>query len=375
MAVSPSSDATRTNPKQLHTFRRLASGRSAIEKGLIKMKAFNIAATGKGLDSWSRVDLPDPAPGPGQVLIRVRAVSLNARDLMVIGGYFPIPPKENAIPVSDGAGEIVALGAGVTRWNVGDRVFGSYYQQWHSGPFPADAELHALGGPLDGMLAELVTLPESGVIRVPDHLSYEEASTLPVAGLTAWNAVMESGVRMNPGATVLTLGTGGVSMFAIQLAQASGFRVIATTSSREKAERLRSLGVFDVINYKDAPNWEQEVRRLTNGQGVDQVVEVGGTGTLSKSLQSVRSGGLVNLIGFLTGYNDPIDTSPILFNKVRLQGTGVGSVYMAGAMAHTIGALKLKPVVAEVIEFEQAKHALVKLQDSATFGKVVIRLD
>jgi NADPH:quinone reductase-like Zn-dependent oxidoreductase len=292
-----------------------------------------------------------------------------------MAGYFPIPPKENAIPVSDGAGEIVAVGAGVTRWNVGDRVFGSYYQQWTNGQFPADAELHTLGGPLDGMLAELVTLPETGVICVPDHLSYEEASTLPVAALTAWNAVMESLPRMSPGATVLTLGTGGVSLFAIQFAQASGLRVIATTSSHAKTERLRSLGVSDVINYKETPNWEQEVLRLTNGQGVDQVIEVGGTGTLPKSLQSVRSGGLVNLIGLLTGYNDPIDTSPILFNKLRLQGSGVGPVQMAESMARTIAARKLKPVIAEIFGFEQAKDALAKLQDSATFGKVVIRID
>ncbi|MCW6511646.1 zinc-dependent alcohol dehydrogenase family protein [Lichenifustis flavocetrariae] len=339
------------------------------------MKAFNIIETGKGLDSWSRVDLPDPTPGPGQVSIRVKAVSLNTRDLMVMGGYFPIPPKQNAIPVSDGAGEIVAVGAGVTRWNVGDRVFGSYYQQWPHGQFPADAELHALGGPLDGMLAELVTLSESGVVRVPDHLSYEEASTLPVAALTAWNAVMESGGRMTPGATVLTLGTGGVSLFAIQLAQASGFRVIATTSSQAKAERLRALGVSDVVNYKHTPNWEQEVLRLTNGQGVDQVIEVGGTGTLPKSLRSVRSGGLVNLIGLLTGFNDPIDTSPILFNKIRLQGSGVGSVQTAEVMARTINAIKLKPVVSDVFDFENAKHALAKLQDAATFGKVIIRIN
>ncbi|WP_242137853.1 NAD(P)-dependent alcohol dehydrogenase [Sphingomonas sp. TREG-RG-20F-R18-01] len=339
------------------------------------MKAFNIIEAGKGPESWTLVDVPEPAPGPGEVLIRVRAVSLNTRDLMVASGYFPIPPKANVIPVSDGAGEIVAVGAGVTRWTVGDRVFGSYYQDWPYGQFPADAELRGLGGPIDGMLADLVTLPESGVVRVPDHLSYEEASTLPVAALTAWNAVMESGPRMAPGATVLTLGTGGVSLFAIQFALASGFRVIATTSSREKAERLRSLGVSDVINYKETPDWEQEVLRLTNGQGVDQVIEVGGTGTLPKSLQAVRSGGLVNLIGLLTGYNDPIDTSPILFRKIRLHGSGVGPVQMAESMARTIAALQLKPIIAEVFGFEQAKDALAKLQDSATFGKIVIRLD
>jgi NADPH:quinone reductase-like Zn-dependent oxidoreductase len=339
------------------------------------MKAFNIVETGRGLESWKRVELPDPTPGPGQVLIRVKAVALNPRDLMIVGGYFPIPPKDRAIPVSDGAGDIVAVGPGVTRWKVGDRVFGSYYPHWHDGPFPPDAELHALGGPLDGMLAQLVTLPETGVIRVPDPLNYEEAATLPVAALTAWNAVMESVPRMNPGATVLTLGTGGVSLFAIQFALACGFRVIATTSSQVKAGRLRSLGVSDVINYNENPNWQQEVLRLTNGLGVDQVIEVGGTGTLPKSLESVRSGGLVSLIGLLTGFADPIDTSSILFNKIRLQGAGVGSTQMAKSMTHTIAVLKLKPVIAEVFGFEQAKDALAKLQGAQSIGKIVIRID
>ena len=339
------------------------------------MKAFNIVEIGGGLESWKRVELPEPTPGPGQVLIRVKAVSLNPRDLMVVSGHFPIPPKEKAIPVSDGAGEIIAVGPGVTRWKVGDRVFGSYYQQWHDGQFPADAELHALGGPLDGMLAELVTLPESGVIRIPDHLNYEEGSTLPVTAVTAWNAVMESVPRMNPGATVLTLGTGGVSLFAIQFALACGFRVIATTSSLGKLGRLRSLGVSDVINYKETPNWQEEVLRLTNGLGVDQVIEVGGTGTLPKSLEAVRSGGLVSLIGLLTGFADPINTSPILFKKIRLQGAGVGSIQIAEVMAHTIASLKLKPFIAEVFGFEEAKDALAKLQGDQHFGKIVIRID
>lgn len=339
------------------------------------MKAFNIVETGKGPESWRRVELPDPTPGPGQVLIRVKAVSLNARDLVIVSGYFPIPPKKNAIPVSDGAGDIVAVGPGVTRWRAGDRVFGSYYPQWHTGPFPRDAELHALGGPLDGMLSQFVVLPESGIIRIPDHLSYEEASTLPVAGLTAWNAVMQPVPRLNPGATVLTLGTGGVSLFAIQFAQSCGYRIIATTSSQAKAERLRALGVSNVINYKETPNWEQEVLRLTNGVGVDQVIEVGGTGTLPKSLQSVRTDGIVTLIGLLTGFNAPIDTSPILFNKIRLQGSGVGPVPMAEAMAGMIAAIKLKPVIAEVFWFEQAKDALAQLQGAQHFGKIVIRID
>jgi NADPH:quinone reductase-like Zn-dependent oxidoreductase len=339
------------------------------------MQAFNIVEIGKGLESWKRVELPDPTPGPGQVLIRVKAVSLNPRDLVMISGYYPIPPKEKVIPVSDGAGEIIAVGPGVTRWKVGDRVFGSYFQQWHNGQIAPDAQLHTLGGSLDGMLAQLVALPESGVIRVPDHLSYEEASTLPVAAATAWNAVMESVPRMNPGATLLTLGTGGVSLFAIQFAQACGYRVIATTSSQAKTERLRSLGVSDVINYKDTPNWEQEVLRLTNGLGVDQVIEVGGTGTLPKSLESVRSGGLVSLIGLLTGFADPINTSPILFKAIRLQGAGVGSIQMAEAMSRSIAVTKLKPVIAEVFGFEQAKDALAKIQSAQHFGKIVIRIE
>jgi NADPH:quinone reductase-like Zn-dependent oxidoreductase len=293
---------------------------------------------------------------------------------MVMNGYFPVPSEQNAIPVSDGAGDIVAVGLGATHWKVGDRVFGSYYQQWQNGLFPADAELHALGGPLDGMLAQLVVLPESGIVRVPGEFSYEEASTLPVAAMTAWNAVMESVPPMNPGATVLTLGTGGVSLYAIQIALASGLRVIATTSSESKTERLRSMGVSDIINYKETPNWQQEVLRLTNGIGVDQVIEVGGTGTLPKSLESVRTGGLVSLIGLLTGFNAPIDTSPILFKKIRLQGSGVGPVQMAEAMAGEIGALKFKPFIAEVFEFDRARDALARLQNPENFGKVVIRI-
>jgi NADPH:quinone reductase-like Zn-dependent oxidoreductase len=339
------------------------------------MQAFNIVEIGKGLESWRRGELPDPTPGPGQVLIRVKAVSLNPRDLVMISGFYPIPPKDKVIPVSDGAGEIIAVGPGVTRWKIGDRVFGSYFQQWHNGQIAPDAQLHALGGSLDGMLAQLVALPESGVIRVPDHLSYEEASTLPVAAATAWNAVMEAVPRMNPGATVLTLGTGGVSLFAIQFAQACGYRVIATTSSQVKAERLRSLGVSDVINYKETPNWTQEVLRLTNGLGVDQVIEVGGTGTLPQSLESVRSGGLVSLIGLLTGITDSINIAPILFKAIRLQGAGVGSIQMVEAMTHTIAARKLKPVIAEVLGFAEAKNALAKLQDAQHFGKIVIRID
>jgi NADPH:quinone reductase-like Zn-dependent oxidoreductase len=339
------------------------------------MKAFNIVETGKGLESWKRVELPDPTPGPGQVLIQIKAVSLNPRDLMIISGSYPLPLKEKVIPVSDGAGEIVAVGPGVTRWKVGDRVFGAYFQQWHDGRIAPDAQLHALGGSLDGMLAQLVPLPESGVIRVPDHLSYEEASTFPVAAVTAWKAVMESVPRMNPGATVLTLGTGGVSLFAIQFAQACGYRVIATTSSQVKAERLRSLGVSDVINYKETPSWQQEVLRLTNGLGVDQVIEVGGTGTLPKSLESVRSGGSVTLVVLLTGIADSINISPVLFKAVRLQGVGVGSIQMAEAMTHTIAARKLKPVIAEVFGFEEAKDALAKLQDAKRFGNIVIRIE
>jgi NADPH:quinone reductase-like Zn-dependent oxidoreductase len=310
------------------------------------------------------------------VLVRVRAASLNHRDLLIARGHFGGPLKDDLIPLADGAGEVVALGAGVTRWKVGDRVAGSYFQTWQAGPFRADYFQHMLGaGSTDGMLAQLVALPDTGVVRIPSHLSYEEAATLPCAGLAAWNALMEPSPRQRPGAAVLTLGTGGVSIFAVQLALAAGLRVIATSSSADKIERLRELGVTDTINYRETPEWQLEVLRLTRGEGVDQVIEVGGGGTLARSLEAVRSGGTVSLIGHLTGTEGELNPFPILVKAVRLQGVVVGSIRTFEDMSRALEEIASRPVIDEILPLHRANEALARMETASHFGKIVVRVD
>ncbi len=340
------------------------------------MKAVVIRNHGRGVEAWKLVDRPDPAPGPGHVLVRVQAASLNHRDLLIARGHFGGPLKDDLIPLADGAGEVVALGAGVTRWKVGDRVAGSYFQTWQAGPFRADYFQHMLGaGSTDGMLAQLVALPDTGVVRIPSHLSYEEAATLPCAGLAAWNALMEPSPRQRPGAAVLTLGTGGVSIFAVQLALAAGLRVIATSSSADKIERLRELGVTDTINYRETPEWQLEVLRLTRGEGVDQVIEVGGGGTLARSLEAVRSGGTVSLIGHLTGTEGELNPFPILVKAVRLEGVVVGSIQTFEDMSRALEEIALRPVIDEILPLHRANEALARMETATHFGKIVVRVD
>jgi NADPH:quinone reductase-like Zn-dependent oxidoreductase len=340
------------------------------------MKAVVIAHPGKGLEAWRQVELPDPTPGPGQVLVRVRAASVNYRDLMMARGLYGGTSKTDLVPLSDGAGEVVALGPGVRRWRVGDRVAGAYFPAWLAGPTSDAATAEMLGaGAVDGMLAQYATLSEGGAVRVPAHLTYEEASTLPCAAVTAWNAIMESTTRAHPGGTVLVLGTGGVSVFAAQLALAAGLRVIGTTSRRDKIERLRALGVGDVIDSSALPEWQTEVLRLTGGEGVDQVIETGGAGTLGRSLAAVKAGGTVSLVGVLTGFGGTIDPLPVLGRRVRLQGVGVGSVEMFAAMNRALEARGIKPVVDRVFPFDRAIDALAALQSASHVGKLVVRVD
>lgn len=340
------------------------------------MKAVVIRNHGRGVEAWKLVDRPDPAPGPSQVLVRVRAASLNNRDLLIARGHFGGSIKDDLIPLADGAGEIVAVGAGVTRWKVGDRVAGSYFQTWRAGPLRADYFQHMLGaGSTDGMLAQVVALPETGVVRIPSHLSYEEAATLPCAGLAAWNALMEPSPRQRPGAAVLILGTGGVAIFAVQLALAAGLRVIATSSSADKIERLRGLGVTETINYREMPEWQFEVLRLTSGEGVDHVIEIGGGGTLTRSLEAVKSGGTVSLIGHLTGTESAINPFPILVKAVRLQGVVVGSIQTFEAMNRALEELALRPVIDEVFPLHRASQALARMEAATHFGKIVVRVD
>jgi len=325
----------------------------------------------KGIDSLLLTERPDPKPGPGQVLVRMRAASLNYRDLVVVtGGYgasLPLP----IVPLSDGAGEVVATGEGVTRFQAGDRVAGIFMQRWISGEITEEAAASALGGAIDGVLAEFVVFDQEGLVRVPEHLSWEEAACLPCAAVTAWNALFESG-HLRPGDTVLTLGTGGVSIFALQLARLAGATVVATTGSDAKAERLRQLGAAEVINYRSTPEWAKAVRAATGGRGVDQVIEVGGAATLEQSLRAVRRGGLISFIGRVAG---PGEFNPnwIFLKSVRVQGIYVGSREMFEAMNRALAAGRLRPVVDRVFAFEEAREALRYLASGAHFGKISIR--
>jgi NADPH:quinone reductase-like Zn-dependent oxidoreductase len=336
------------------------------------MQAMRVHELG-GLGGLRLDDVPEPVAGPGEVVVRVRAASLNFRDLLMIKGLYnprlPLPMT----PLSDGAGEVAAVGPGVSRFRPGDRVAAAFMPGWISGA-PDEAKARsALGGGGAGILAQLVALPESGLVAVPEHLSFEEAATLPCAAVTAWHAVVSEG-RIKAGDTVLVQGTGGVSIFALQFARLHGARVIATSSSDAKLQRVLALGASDVINYKTTPEWDRAVLDLTAGAGVDHVVEVGGAGTLARSLRAVRIGGRVSLIGVLTGDAGEVGLFPVLMKSVCVQGIFVGSVAMFEAMNRAIALHRLRPVVDRVFPMEETAAALRRLEAGAHFGKVVIRI-
>ena len=335
------------------------------------MKAFEIQNT-FGLDSLTLTERLEPSPGFGQVLIKLRAASLNYRDLMVVKGLYNPKQPLPLIPLSDGVGEVVAIGEGVTRVKSGDRVAGTFFQNWLSGELTEAKAKSALGGAIDGLLAEYAVLHEDGVVHVPEHLTDEEAATLPCAAVTAWNALITSG-GVKAGDTVLVQGTGGVSLFALQFAQVLGARVIATSSSDEKLERVRQLGASDTINYKQTPDWGKQVQQLTAGIGVDYIVEVGGAGTLNQSLRAVRYGGQISLIGVLSGGAGEISTASILIKNVRVQGIYVGSREIFEAMNRAIALHKLKPVVDRVFPFNEVREALAYMESGAHFGKICLR--
>lgn len=325
-----------------------------------------------GIEALSIREKDVPEPGPGQLLVRMRAASLNYRDLLVACGNYsrnlPLP----LVPLSDGAGEVEKVGPGVTRWKAGDRVASTFFQDWEGGEMGEGTPKSALGGAIDGVLSEYALLGERGVVALPPHLSFEEGSTLPCAALTAWHALRSGNLEC--GQSVLTMGTGGVSVFALQFARASGARVIATTGSAGKESRLRELGASDVINYRTTPDWEARVHELTGRRGVDQVVEVGGAGTLAKSLRAVRQGGHVNLIGVLAGGTGEVNPLPAVMKGVRIQGIFVGSREMFEAMNRAISLHGIRPVVDRVFPFEEAREAFRHLQTGAHFGKVVISI-
>ncbi len=323
-----------------------------------------------GIDALALKEKAVPGPGPGQVLVKIKAVSLNYRDLLVISGSYsrrlPLP----LIPLSDSAGEVIEIGAGVSRCQPGDRVAGTFFQDWESGGITEEAPKSALGGAIDGVLAEYVLFRERGTVRVPANLSFEEGATLPCAALTAWHALQSGGLVC--GQQVLTLGTGGVSLFALQFARASGGLVVATTGSDAKTERLRALGADHVINYRTEPEWEKKVLELTGRRGVDLVVEVGGAGTLGKSLKAVRLGGHISLIGVLSGATGEVNPLPAVMRHIRIQGIYVGSREMFEAMNRAIEANDIHPVIDRVFPFDEAAEAYRYLQSGAHFGKVVI---
>jgi NADPH:quinone reductase-like Zn-dependent oxidoreductase len=326
-----------------------------------------------GLDALTLVERDDPGPGPGQVRIRVRAASLNYRDLLTVeGAYNPKQPLP-LVPLSDGAGEVDAVDPGVTRVKVGDRVAGAFNQAWVSGPPRRDHVRSSLGGPLDGLLAEQVVLDAEGVVPLPAHLSFEEGACLPCAAVTAWNALVEQG-GLAAGQTVLVLGTGGVALFALQLARALGARVIVTSSSDAKLERVRQLGATDTVNYRSTPEWDRRVKELTDGVGVDHVLELGGAETLPRSLRAVRVGGQVSLVGSLSGLEATLNLALVFMRGVRLQGILVGSRSTFEAMNEVIARDHLRPVIDRVFPFEEAPEAFAHLKAQTHFGKLVVRV-
>jgi NADPH:quinone reductase-like Zn-dependent oxidoreductase len=325
------------------------------------------------------MELPMPQTAPGTVLIKVHAVSLNYRDLLMVKGLYNPKMALPRIPCSDGAGEIVAIGQGVTRFAMGDRVCSIFMQRWLDGALTADKSKAALGGDVDGMLTEYVVLHEDGVIRFPSHLTYEEAATLPCAGVTAWNALHYGGDPARPvadGETVLIQGTGGVSIFALQFASLLGTRVIGTSSSEEKLARASSMGLAAGCNYRDRPEWWKWAVENTEGAGVDRIIEVGGAGTLGQSLRAARVGGMIAQIGVLSGgsVTDALALTPILHKQLRVQGIYVGSRAMFEQMNEAITKAKLHPVVDRVFALEEAREAFQHMESGSHFGKIVIRV-
>ena len=336
------------------------------------MRAYQIESfTGPG--SLRRLDLPEPKPSAAQVLVRIHATSLNYRDWLVVNGQYGHRARPHVIPLSDGAGEVVEAGPQVTRLKVGDRVAAICLQSWISGELVRENMNQDLGGGHDGMLVEYVVMSEESLVLIPEHLSYKEAATLPCAAVTAWNALVSEG-KVQSGDTVLVLGTGGVSVFALQFAKLHGGRVIATSSHDNKLIRLKALGADETINTHTTPDWEKRVWELTGKRGVDHVIEVGGARTLGKSLQAVRFGGRVSVIGVLGGFGGEINPLPILFKSLRVQGIYLGSRAVFEEMNRVTVQTKLKPVIDRVFPFEEAQAAYHYLHSGVHVGKVVIMI-
>lgn len=328
-----------------------------------------VIQNGFGFENLAIVDRPDPVPGPGQVVLRIRAASLNYRDLLIAKGLynpkFPLP----RVLGSDGAGEIVAVGSGVARWKPGDRAIGCFFPNWPDGPISDAATRGALGGDRDGVLAERVLLEENGLVALPKGLSFEEAATLPCAALTAWNALTQAGC--GPGKTVLVQGTGGVSLFALQFARALGAKVFVSSGSDEKLARAIQAGADAGANYKTTPDWDKWVRQQTGGTGVDIVVEVGGAGTLERSAKAARTGGFIALIGVLAGLGT-FNPMNLLMKAITLHGIFVGSRAMFEEMNRFLAVKGIRPTIDRIFPFSQTVDAFKHLESGSHFGKVVV---
>jgi NADPH:quinone reductase-like Zn-dependent oxidoreductase len=335
------------------------------------MKSYH-ANLGAGIDGLVVREHDVPEPGHGQVLVRVRASSLSYRELMILRGWYPLPIRPDVVPISDGTGEVAAVGEGVGRdLAVGDRVSAAIFPRWIDGRFARDVA-DQLGGSLDGMLTEYALLDADALVRIPDHLSYEQAATLPCAAVTAWHA-LTGGRGLQAGETVLTLGSGGVSLFALQFAKAFGARVLAPAGSAEKAERLRALGAHETINYRATPAWHERVRELTGGLGVDHVVEV--TGQLEQSLQATALKGEVAFVGLLSDGDaglPPLDPKLLGMSGADVRTSAVGTRAHFEAMNRAIQAHAIEPVIDRVFAFAEAVEAYRYYETSKPFGKVVI---
>lgn len=334
------------------------------------MRAWQISSF--GIDSLELVQHPDPIPGPGEVLVGVRASCLNFRDLMMVKGLYNPRLKLPRIPCSDGSGEVLSVGESVTACKPGDRVAGIFMRNWLDGPLTPAKSKGALGGDIDGMLATHVVLKETGVVAIPHHLSFAEAACLPCAALTAWNALRVA--ALDPGETVLIQGTGGVSIFALQFAKLRGLRVIGISSSDNKLERAAGLGLDAGFNYREDPEWDRWALQQTEGEGVSLVVEVGGEGTLARSLKALRTGGTVAQIGVLAGAGESVSIPSILHKTARIQGIYVGSRQDFVEMNRAIDLFRLRPVH-EDFPWSGAREVLRAMESGSHFGKLVLTVD
>jgi NADPH:quinone reductase-like Zn-dependent oxidoreductase len=337
------------------------------------MRAYLLPKGGAGIDALAIVERPMPKPQYRQVLVKVAACSLNFRDYMMARGIYPMAVRENLVPLSDGAGEVVEVGSGVLRVKVGDKVAGSFFQRWPGGEPAPHLQAFALGGSIDGMLAEYVVLEEEGVVKLPAHLSLEEGATLPCAAVTAWHAMFHH-AKLVAGQTVLLQGTGGVSVFGLQFAQAMGISAIITSSSDEKLKRAKALGAVHGINYKTTPEWDKAAVELNGGQGVDLVLDVGGRDTLTRSFGAIRVNGKVSIIGGLSGRAEQLNPGLIFSKRANVQGISVGSTETFEQMNAAIAANKIKPAIDRVFGFNEVKAAYNHMAAGAHFGKIVVRV-